>query len=363
MLSTPKTTKTAQQCRKHLTLAQAEHQRARDEEIARQEAEFAAEMERLEEEVAREEEERQLAKEQQRIAEEKRIAKTKVAEEKRSAEEKHVNEEKLAEEKRVEEERVAAEKRRAEVAAASKRRNTALNQLLENSCEQKEKAARELEKRREQAPPTKRTAVTVMIPPRVSVISDESDDVAVDEEPEGTLQGVKRKQPIKMIARTKRNPLPPPNLVRHACDAFYLVNPRHVIPNQRNNKLRHRQRCSWIEAHASRQSRGKWTKIEEDEVYKGPASRVAARTFGGPEVLERFAGIEHRLLELERYASRLTKALKRKEKRELGAMGGNEEGDEEEEEDKDGEGEEDEEEENNEEKRRAKIHEGKQRAE
>ncbi|KAJ3791834.1 hypothetical protein GGU11DRAFT_750987 [Lentinula aff. detonsa] len=50
-------TKTAQQRRERLLAAQAERQRLCDEEIAMQEAEFAAEMERLEEEVARDQEE------------------------------------------------------------------------------------------------------------------------------------------------------------------------------------------------------------------------------------------------------------------------------------------------------------------
>ncbi|KAJ3792943.1 hypothetical protein GGU11DRAFT_749399 [Lentinula aff. detonsa] len=62
-MSSNNNTETAQQRREQLLAAQAERQRLRDEEIARQEAEFAAEMERLEEEAAREEEERQIAKE------------------------------------------------------------------------------------------------------------------------------------------------------------------------------------------------------------------------------------------------------------------------------------------------------------
>ncbi|KAJ3738737.1 hypothetical protein DFH05DRAFT_1531073 [Lentinula detonsa] len=186
-----------------------------------------------------------------------------------------------------------------------------------------------------------------------SVISDESDDVVVDEEPEGTPRGTTNfpdpDGEFDAEEDDEDNAEPPsPSRPRPAC-----------------------MQCVLLETHASCRSRGKWTKIEEDEVYKGPASRVAARTFGGSEVLEQFAGIERRLSELEWYASRSTMALERiagilvrKEKRELGAMEGNEEGEEEEEEeDKDGEGEDEDNDEENERQRKDEVREGKKCAE
>ncbi|KAJ3779708.1 hypothetical protein GGU10DRAFT_381934 [Lentinula aff. detonsa] len=196
---------TAQQRWERLLLAQAERQRARELEIARQEAEFAAEMDRLEEEAAREAEEK-------RVAEEKRRAEERRMEEERRleaiAEKKKVEEMRLAEVKRREEARLADEA----VAEAEEKqvREQAYSKLVEENEKEKEKAARELAKRTKPIPAAKQRQVDVVPLPRSSgskktsfksksVISDDSDDAGVEKEREATLRGVKRKRTTKMI--------------------------------------------------------------------------------------------------------------------------------------------------------------------
>ncbi|KAJ3990995.1 hypothetical protein F5050DRAFT_1876582 [Lentinula boryana] len=253
-------TETAQQRRERLLLAQAERQRLRDEEIARQEAEFAAEMEKLEAEAAKEEEERRLAEErrieeERKAAEEKREAeerrrqeverrreeerKKKLAEERELAEAMRLEDERIAELKRFEEEvineekRVAEEKKQEKVRIANatgreeeriaeeedaRETNNAFAKLVEENRMEKEKAANKLAKRREPGRTIAKQQLEVVVPPRASgsktkafksksIISDESDVVEVDEEEVVPPWGVKRKRTIKMIAK---NDVPDP---------------------------------------------------------------------------------------------------------------------------------------------------------
>ncbi|KAJ3735475.1 hypothetical protein DFJ43DRAFT_1036964 [Lentinula guzmanii] len=453
---------TAQQRRECLLLAQAERQRARELEVARQEAEFAAEMARLEEEAAKEEEERRLA-EERRIEEEKRVKEEKrVAEEKRAAEERRIAEEKLAEERRIaeamrlEDERIAelkkfeeellieekraAEKKRkelekvaelkrredkraadaAEDAEEEREQNAAYVKLVEENRKEREKAAKELKKRQRHAPAAKTRAVDVVIPPlpsgsrskvfkSKSVISDDSDVMDVDKEQVETPRGVKRKRPIKMIAKVsnrqvfgilfstvsfwkgnvpapisdfdaeeenreeaeEEREVPSPSQRRPACTRCVLLGkpafcrPQSTTRRTQACELCHvqRQRCSWIEDHASRRSRGKRAKVE-DEIYQGPAARVGERKFEGSGIAEQLATLAKHNEELVNIArrslvlqQRMLHLMVRRERRE-------EETENSEDEDEDGEGEDDEEaKEEDEEKRRKAIREGKRRAE
>ncbi|KAJ3978413.1 hypothetical protein F5890DRAFT_1560386 [Lentinula detonsa] len=424
MSSSHSNTETAQQRRERLLLAQAERQRIREEEVAKQEAEFAAEMERLEEEAAREEEEKRLAEErrvaeekrieeEERVKEEKRVVEEKRAEEKRIAEKKLAEERELAEAMRLEEERIAElkrfeediineEKRVAEEkkqkrirTAEAKRReeeqlaeaedaeeqNAALAKLLEENRMEKEKAAEKLAKRRGTTRNTSRPVVSVVIPPRASgstskvfksksVISDESDDVVMGEREVEVPRSVKRKRPIKMIA--KNGNVPDPISDRDAEeddeDARSPPESRSACTRTQACELCHvqRQRCSWIGDHASRRSRGKRAKLEDD-VYRGPAARVTDRKFVTPEIAEQLAVLAGQNLELVGIARRslevqekILSIMERRENREIKMVRGEKE----EEEDEDGEGEEDEEEkEKNDEKKRNAIREGKKRAE
>ncbi|KAJ3978263.1 hypothetical protein F5890DRAFT_1560690 [Lentinula detonsa] len=187
---------TIQQWRERILQAQAARQRAREEEITRQEAEFTAEMERIEaeekaaqeaeEKAAREAEEKRRAEEQRREEEKCREEEKKVAEEKKIAEEKRVVEEQrkqqeLAERRRQEElaEQAAAE------AEDEHEQNAAYAKLVEENKKEKERAAKELEKRRKQ--PAKPHRVDIEIPVSTSsprrrtfkskaIISDDSGD-------------------------------------------------------------------------------------------------------------------------------------------------------------------------------------------
>ncbi|KAJ3978449.1 hypothetical protein F5890DRAFT_1560313 [Lentinula detonsa] len=399
---------TAQQRRERLLLAQAERQRARELEIARQEAEFAAEMDRLEEEAAREAEEKRVA-EEKRQAEERRME-----EERRVFEEQRKKQEAIAEKKKVEEMRLAEVKRREEARLANEAaaeaeekqvREQAYLKLVEENKKEKEKAARELAKRTKPIPAAKQRQVDVVPPPRSSgskktsfksksVISDDSDDAGVEKEREATPRGVKRKRTTKMIVMVNKTPAVDddfdpedgndnededpaspldPSTTRPACSRCVLIGksdecrPQSTRQRTQACELCHlqRQRCSWSGDNASRRARGKRAKIEEEEVYEGPASRVAARSLGGSEVVDRFDRVEQCLGALERYASRSATALERIATI-LERIGENQLGRKEEaepEEDEDGEGEEDEEEAENEEERRVKIREGKRRAE
>ncbi|KAJ3978492.1 hypothetical protein F5890DRAFT_1597302 [Lentinula detonsa] len=343
-------TETAQQRRERLLAAQAERQRLRDEEIARQEAEFAAEMERLEEEAAREEEE-------------------KVAEEKRKQEEIRLAEVQRREKERLEEE-AAAEAEEEQMRAA------AFAKLVEENRKEKEKAARELEKRRQAISKTIRPDIEVVVPntsPRCKVfkskaiISDESDDEVVEQPREVIPRGTKRKRTIKMIAKggsdveTNDNNAPlSPNIskTRSTCSRCAC----EICHQQR-------QRCSWSGDNAARRSRSKRVKLDDEDVYEGPAARVGERRRAeGVDVAEQLARIAEQnqdVINLLRKSivvqEQMLGIMARAERRVIEAMEESEKG-EDEDGDEDGEGEEDEEE-IEEVKRREEIHEGKKRAE
>ncbi|KAJ3791473.1 hypothetical protein GGU11DRAFT_832002, partial [Lentinula aff. detonsa] len=310
-------TETAQQRRERLLAAQAERQRLRDEENARQEAEFAAEMSRLEEEAAREEEEKRLA-EERRVAEEKRIA-----EERRVEEEKRVAEEKRAEEKRIAEEKLAAERELAEAMRLEEERIAELKRfeeevLDEENREEKNKAARELEKRRKSISKPPRLDVEVLVPltsPRrktfksKAIITDESDDEVVEQPRKVIPRGTKRKRTIKMIAKggpdldTIDNDTPPPpdNSQPHsACSRCVMIGrpsdcrPQSTTRTTQACEICHqqKQRCSWSGENAARRPRGKRVKLDEEEVYEGPAARAGERRrVEGTEVAEQLARI------------------------------------------------------------------------
>ncbi|KAJ3991266.1 hypothetical protein F5050DRAFT_1812736 [Lentinula boryana] len=305
---------------------------------------------------------------------------------------------KRREEKRLAEE-VAAE------AEDKQERDYAYAKLIGESKKEKEKAANELAKRMKHHPAAKQRQVDVVITPRPSgsknksfksksVISDDSEDAGV--EVGMKERGVKRKRTIKMIAKNATTPdsddgfepdsnredddapqsPPNPSQPRSACSrCSFLGKAAECRPQSTQRRTQacelchlQRQRCSWSGNNASRQARGKRVKIEVEELYEGPASRIAARGFGGSEVLDQLDHLKQRLGALERYASRSTMALERmvailvwNEQREQNVQGeGEMEG--EEEEDQDGEGEEDEEEVEGA-KRREEIREGKKRAE
>ncbi|KAJ3978736.1 hypothetical protein F5890DRAFT_1559775 [Lentinula detonsa] len=383
MSSTSNDNETIQQRRERILQAQAARQQAREEEVARQEAEFAAEMEKVEaeEKAAREAEER-------RKAEEKRIAEEKLAEERQLAEAMRLEEQRISELRRFEEEIVNENKR-----------------VAEENREGQEKTAKELEKRQKRTPSTKQRTVDVVVPSRPfgsknkifkskSVISDDSDDAGAEKEREATPRGVKRKRATKMVAMGGKTPAMDdefdpeddsededeeiaspisPSKTRSACSRCVMIGksdecrPQSTRRRTQACELCHlqRQRCSWSGNNSSRRARGKRAKVEDDEVYTGPASRVASRSSGGSELVDRFDRVEQRLGALERYASRSAMALERIAAT-LETMGEKQYGIREkaEQEDEDGEGEEDEEEnEVNKEKWKREIREGKKRAE
>ncbi|KAJ3990996.1 hypothetical protein F5050DRAFT_1898739 [Lentinula boryana] len=391
MSTTSNNNETIQQRRERLLQAQAARQRAREEEIARQEAEFAAEMERIEaeEKAAQEAEEKQRA-EEQRIKEEKRQEEEKrVAEERRIAEEQRKKQEELAEKKRKEERRIAEERRRAEEIAAQ-------------AEDARERAAKELGQRQKHIPAAQKQTVTVLLPPRSSgstskkgfksrsVISDESDDVIMGGPEVETPQIVKRKRPIKMIAQNDIVPDPTSDRdaeehdnedeeslsqPRSACTRCVLLGKTSSCKPQSTRRKTQacepchiqRQRCSWIGEHASWRSRGKRAKVE-DEIYQGPAARVGERRFEGPGIADQLAAIVGQNTELIAIArrslglqERMLNLMVRRERREEETEKSE---DEDEDEDEDGEGEEDEEvkEKNDKEIRREEIREGKKRA-
>ncbi|KAJ3793053.1 hypothetical protein GGU11DRAFT_854003 [Lentinula aff. detonsa] len=368
MSNTSNDNETIQQRRERILQAQAARQRAREEEIARQEAEFA------------------------RKAEEERVAREKK------------KEQEIAEKKRLEEHRIVEERQRVEEAAAEAEdervRNAVYAKLVEENRVEREKAAKELEKRQKR-PVAKAQPVTVVIPPRPSgskkksfksksIISNDSDVEKREATP--APRGEKRKRPIKMIARggphsdpdedfepenTTNSPLPPtdPSQSRPACARCVLIGrPSECRPQSSQRQAQacvvchqQRQRCSWSGDNASRRSRGKRVKLDDDEVYEGPAARVGERRFEGPGIAEQLAAIVSQnkdLIDIARHSlvlqRRILHLLVRRERREE-AREELEKSEDEEEEDEDGEGEEDEEEKekNNEEKKREEIREGK----
>ncbi|KAJ3978270.1 hypothetical protein F5890DRAFT_1560674 [Lentinula detonsa] len=140
-------------------------------------------MERIEaeEKAAREAEEKRKA-EEQRVAEEKRKAEAK----------------RIAEERRMEEQRLNEAKRREEEAAAEAEdnyeRSTAYTRLVEENKKEKERAAKELERRRKSISKPPHPDVQVLVPntspqrktfKSKAIISDESDDEVVEQPREG----------------------------------------------------------------------------------------------------------------------------------------------------------------------------------
>ncbi|KAJ3978502.1 hypothetical protein F5890DRAFT_1560229 [Lentinula detonsa] len=424
MSSTSNDNETIQQRRERILQAQAARQRAREEEIARQEAEFATEMERIEaeEKAAREAEERRKA-EEQRVAEERRKAKEKrIAEEKRLAEEQKLEEqrrqeeeERIAEEQRVVEEQKKQQEKKAEMRredaerrAEAKRREeeraaveaaaeeedeqeqtTAFAEIVEENKKEKGRAAKELEKRRKQPAKARNVKVEVPTPSSGSrrktfkskaIISEDSEDEGEDTRKEVAPRGVKRKRTIRMIAKGSNTsdldgepagaqPPPDPSLLRPACDQCVLLGrPSECRPQSTRRQAQacavchhQRQRCSWSGDNAARRSRGKRVKLDDDEVYEGPAARVGERRFEGPGVAEQLAtlvGQNKDLIDIARRSlvlqERMLHLMVIRERRE-------EEAEKSEDEDEDGEGEDDEE--VNEEKRREEVREGKKRAE
>ncbi|KAJ3991321.1 hypothetical protein F5050DRAFT_1716187 [Lentinula boryana] len=177
MSSTHTITETTQEHHVHLLREQVERQRAREEEAARQEAEFAAEMQRLEEEAAREAEEKR--KEEERLAEEKQ------KEEERKQEEEWI----MEEEKKVEELRAQA-------------RDKAFHRMVEESRKEKAKAAQELAERWERAASAASCRMGMTTPreplgsrPKTyksaAIVGDSSDeDVALEKEKGSTPRGI-----------------------------------------------------------------------------------------------------------------------------------------------------------------------------
>ncbi|KAJ3791764.1 hypothetical protein GGU11DRAFT_824996 [Lentinula aff. detonsa] len=388
----PNNNETIQQRRERILQAQAARQRAREEEIARQEVEFAAEMERIEaeEKAAREAEEKQKAEEQRIEEEKRREEERKVAEQKRVAEEKK-NQDKvwLAEAQRKEKER-AAEEAAAE-AEDEEERSVAFARLIEENKKEKEKAAKELEKRRN--PMSKLHHVDVEIPLTTSsprrrifkskaIISEESGDEVVEQPREMIPRGTKRKRTIKMIAKggpaeatiDNDTPLPPDNSQpRPACSRCVMIGrpsdcrPQSTTRPTQACKVCHqqRQRCSWSGDNAARRSRSKRVKLDDEDVYEGPATRIGKRRRAegneAAEQLARIAGQNQDIIGLLRKSvvvqEQMLGIMVRAERRVIEAMGESEKG-----EDEDGEGEEDEEE-IEEVKRREEIREGKKRVE
>ncbi|KAJ3791616.1 hypothetical protein GGU11DRAFT_751389 [Lentinula aff. detonsa] len=380
MSTTANDNETIQQRRERILQAQATRQRAREEEIARQEAEFAAEMERIEaeEKTAREAEEKAAREaEEKRRAEEQRIE-----EEKRREEEKKIAEERrIAEEQKKKQEAAIAEA--AAEAEDEQERATAFTKLVAENKVEKEKAARELEKRRK--PTAKSSRVDVEIPVSTSsprrrtfkskaIISEDSSDEVVEQPREVIPRGTKRKRTIKMIAKggdnddpegekSDREVPPPPDLSqpRPPCSRCVIIGRPSECRPQSSRK--HAQYAT------SNANDGKKVKLD-DEVYEGPAARVGDRRIEGPGVVEQLVIIASQnkdLLEIARRSlvlqEKMLGIMARREKREIDAMGGSEsEKEEKEDEDEDGEGEEDEEE-VNEERRRREIREGKKRVE
>ncbi|KAJ3978484.1 hypothetical protein F5890DRAFT_1560256 [Lentinula detonsa] len=171
---------------------------------------------------------------------------------------------------------------------------------------------------------------------------------------------------------------PSPSQRRPACTRCVLLGkPASCRPQSTRRRTQacelchaQRQRCSWIADHASRRSRGKRAKVE-DEIYRGPAARITDRKFEGPGISEQLAVLSEQNTELIHLLRRSLEVqekmlgiMVRAENRVNEAMGvGEKDEDEDEDEDEDGEGEEDEEEKKeDEEKRRKAIREGKKRA-
>ncbi|KAJ3724994.1 hypothetical protein DFJ43DRAFT_1157750 [Lentinula guzmanii] len=264
---------TAQQRRERLLLVQAEQQRARELEIARQEAE-------------------EKAAEERALAEEMRLEEELVLEEKRVAEEKQKELAKVAELKAREDKRAADA---AEDAEEEREQNTAYVKLVEENRKEWEKAVKELERWQKRAPAAKPRMVDVVVPSRPSgsrskvfksksVISDDSDVMDVDKEQVEAPRGVKRKRPIKMIAKgmnfsepnAEVEPVPgqvvqPPSESSQPRPAFHGTTSSGMCcmsPTAPAMQL--------VGDNAACRLRGKRVKVDEDD-YEGPAKRAGER--------------------------------------------------------------------------------------
>ncbi|KAJ3791417.1 hypothetical protein GGU11DRAFT_833311, partial [Lentinula aff. detonsa] len=264
---------------------------------------------------------------------------------------------------------------------------------------EKERAAKDLEKRRKSISKPLGHDVEVLVPmasPRCkaykskAIISDESDDEVVEQPREVNPRGTKRKRMIKMITKggpteatiDNNTPLPPDNSQpRPPCSRCVMIGrpsdcrPQSTTRPTQACKICHqqRQRCSWSGDNAARRSRSKRVKLDDEDVYEGPAARAGERRrVEGTEAAEQLVRIAEQnqdVVNLLRRSlvvqERMLGIMVRAEQRVMEAMEGSEKGDDEdndEDEDEDGEGEEDEEE-VEETKRRAEIREGKKRAE
>ncbi|KAJ3978400.1 hypothetical protein F5890DRAFT_1560406 [Lentinula detonsa] len=372
MSTTSTITETTQQRRDRLLRVQAERQRAREAEEARQAAEFEAEMKALEEEAAREAE---------AAAEKKRLEEQRLAEQKRRAEEKQ------KESERVARERAKALKKLAE----DKRKENARTKVTEDLATRRELAAAAAIRR--SGPPTSQSASgskpkTKKMVKSPSQVRDESEELTEEEEEQPAPRGVKRKMMTVMIGSAPdpddgydpasgddgRDPASPsPSQSRAPCDRCVLQHREDECRPQEGNRRtqacavchHQRQRCSWSGENASRRSRVKKTKLE-DEIYEGPARRVTERRIGMEQMAmfaEHNREVERRLQVIERYTGRTAMAMERVAMA-LEALGG---GNKKKEDNEDREGEDkeedEEEEEEEEEARRRKIREGKKRAE
>ncbi|KAJ3791753.1 hypothetical protein GGU11DRAFT_751149 [Lentinula aff. detonsa] len=361
------------------------------QQAARQEAEFAAEMDRLKEEAAREAEDRRIA-EEKRLAEERRMEEERLREEEKrlaekkiAAEEEKKKQDALAEKKRNENLRLAEAKRREEEAAAAAednhKRSTAYKKLVEDNKKEKERAAKELQKQQKSIPAANSRQVDVIIPPRPSgskkipfksksIISDESDEESREVVP--APRGETRKQTVKMIPKggvisnadseydpefehdNERSPDDPSPSCPACSRCIMIGRPSECRPQSLQRQAQacaichwQWQQCSWSGDNTARRSRAKRVKLD-DEMYEGPAARVGERRLEGPGIAEQLATIakhNEELVNITRCSlvlqQRMLHLMVRRERRELEAV---EEEKDDKDEDKDGEGEEDEEE-------------------
>ncbi|KAJ3979056.1 hypothetical protein F5890DRAFT_1559261 [Lentinula detonsa] len=190
--------------------------------------------------------------------------------------------------------------------------------LVEENRKEKEKAAKELEKRRKTIPKPIRPDVEVVVPTTSlrrkvfkskAIISDESDDEVVEQPREVMTRGTKQKRTIKMIAKggsdaeTNDNNTPlPPNISKthSACSRCIMISrPSDCHPQSTTRPTQaceichqQRQRCSWSGDNAARRSQSKWVKLDDEDVYEGPAARAGERRrVEGTEVAEQLARI------------------------------------------------------------------------
>ncbi|KAJ3746355.1 hypothetical protein DFH05DRAFT_1522959 [Lentinula detonsa] len=381
MSTTSTITETTQQHRDRLLLSlvdlqqllrvQAERQRAREAEEARQAAEFEAEMKALEEEAAREAE---IA------AEKKRLEEKKLAEQKGRAEEKRKETERVAQERAKALKKLAEDKRKEEDARVK---------VTEELAKRRELTAAAALRR--SGPPTSQSASsskpkTNKMVKSPSQVRNESEELTEEEEEQPTPRGVKQKVMRVMIGNAPdpddgydpasgddgEDPASPsPSQSRPPCDRCVLQHHQDECRPQEGNRRaqacavchHQRQRCSWSGENAARRSRVKRTKLE-DEVYEGPTRRVTERRIGMEQVAmfaEHNREVERRLQVIERYTGRTAMAMERVAMA-LEGLGGGKKREEEDNEDREGDDKEEEEEEEEEERRR-KIREGKKRAE